>query len=85
MKQINRYIFQDILKFWLVTNSVDGVRIDAVPHIYENAKFPDEPVINEKDNTFSGLKHIFTQDQPETFTLIQNFRTFLDNVTNNTG
>lgn len=85
-EQAVRDYFIKVMTTWL-DFGLDGFRIDAITHGYEieaNATgyFKDEP-LNEDykgdDKTnFDYLKHIYTQDQPELFELIYNWREFLD-------
>lgn len=75
---------QDVMKFWLDAG-VDGFRIDAISHGYEampngEGKFENEdvnPLFSNKSD-FRYLKHTLTQDQPELFDLIYEWRTFLN-------
>lgn len=76
---------QDIMKFWLDVG-VDGFRIDAISHGFEakpngDGKFENENVTNpliEDKSDFRYLEHTLTQDQPELFNLIYEWRTFLN-------
>lgn len=60
---------------------MDGFRVDAVPHIFENDKIPDEP---RSSNTNAGprdytfLDHIYTKDDQRTYTLIESWRKVMD-------
>lgn len=61
----------DVLSFWL-KKGVDGFRIDAISHIYEDIAFKDEPEnpnFNAHDGgisagSYNSLVHIFSKDQP---------------------
>ncbi|XP_047112731.1 maltase 2-like [Schistocerca piceifrons] len=59
---------EDVLRFWL-DKGVDGYRMDAVPHMVEKAGFPDE-IPGDPDQPY---KH-----QPETYVIIQEFRSVVD-------
>ncbi|CAG9764642.1 unnamed protein product [Ceutorhynchus assimilis] len=75
---------KDIMTFWL-NMGVDGFRVDAVPHIYEDEQLRDEPIDPNSGvidpNNYDYLKHIYTKDQPKTFELVYDWRNFLDNYT----
>ncbi|XP_060524168.1 maltase 1-like [Cylas formicarius] len=78
---------KDTMKFWLDLG-VDGFRVDAVPHIYEDAQLRDEPLSNNSGvdpNNYDYLDHVYTKDQFETFQLIYDWRDFIDNYTATAG
>ncbi|XP_030763759.1 maltase 1-like [Sitophilus oryzae] len=82
-----RQEMKDILTYWLDIG-VDGFRVDAVPHIYEDELLRDEPIVPDSgvdDTNWNYLNHIYTKDQPETFELVYSWRTHLDNYTNTVG
>ncbi|XP_058808065.1 maltase 2-like [Phymastichus coffea] len=71
---------EDVIKFWL-DKGIDGFRIDAVPHIYERNDLLDEPeskIPGVKENEYDYLLHIYTKDDPRTYTLIRKWRQLLD-------
>lgn len=72
--------------FWL-DKGVDGFRVDAVPYLFEDEEFKDEPPSgNDVDeNDYEYLKHVYTSDQPETFDMIYQFRTLVDQYTDEHG
>lgn len=41
---------KDAMKFWLNEKMVDGLRIDAVKHLYENEDLEDEIIISSNLN-----------------------------------
>lgn len=81
-----RTYFEKVMTTWL-DFGLDGFRIDAISHGYEAEKngsdyYPDEPKNDDYKGTdesnFDFLQHIHTQDQPELFELVYNWRAFLD-------
>uniref|UniRef100_A0A182JC45 alpha-glucosidase n=1 Tax=Anopheles atroparvus TaxID=41427 RepID=A0A182JC45_ANOAO len=70
---------KDILTFWL-DKGVDGFRIDAVPTLYEDVELRDEPPSGLTDDTEDTLylKHIYTQDLPETVEMVYQWRALVD-------
>ncbi|KAJ8919510.1 hypothetical protein NQ315_002131 [Exocentrus adspersus] len=73
---------KDVLRYWL-DFGVDGFRVDAVPHLFEDPELRDEPLIDGcTDATNKNcLDHIYTKGLPETYDLIYQFRDVLDNFT----
>ncbi|XP_055859447.1 maltase A3-like [Episyrphus balteatus] len=73
-----------VLRFWLEIG-VAGFRIDAVPMLFEalpdiNGRYLDEPpsgITNDPENS-DYLKHLYTQDQPETLDMVYQWRTVMD-------
>ena len=75
---------QEIIKFWL-GNGVDGFRVDAVPHVFEDDKLTDEPLSNTpgaSDRDYTYLDHIYTKDDPRTYELVKSWRKVLDDWSN---
>lgn len=81
---------KEVMKFWL-DMEIDGFRIDAISHgfeveadestgIYPNEKV-NSAVTDPKD--FGYLVHEYTQDQPELFELIYDWRKFLNDYQKN--
>ncbi|XP_034476692.1 maltase A1 [Drosophila innubila] len=73
-----------VLTYWL-DRGVAGFRIDAVPWCFEalpdaEGRYPDEPLSGYTDDPddASFLKHIYTQDQPETVDMVYQWRRLLD-------
>ncbi|KMQ89144.1 maltase 1-like protein [Lasius niger] len=71
---------EDVIRFWL-RKGIDGFRVDAVPHLFEDANLPDEPRsyapgATERDYTY--LEHIYTKDDPRTYDLVASWRKVLD-------
>lgn len=54
---------EKVLSFWL-EKGVAGFRIDAINHMFEDAKFRDEPrnEWNTDPNSYDYLNHIYTKD-----------------------
>lgn len=78
---------KDVLKFWL-DRGVDGFRIDAIPHMFEDVNMPDEPLSgdpNAQEWEYGYLNHIYTKDQDETFDMVYQFREFVDAYAESTG
>ncbi|XP_036333123.1 maltase A1 [Rhagoletis pomonella] len=78
---------KNVMRFWLA-KGIAGFRIDAVPYLFEkeldrNNNYPDEPVIDDVSSCPDPddgchLKHIYTQDQPETFDMAYQWRALAD-------
>ena len=68
-----------ILKFWLDLG-VDGFRIDAVPHFFEDENFPDEEIVpDQPPNSYTSVTRKFSYNlQPEINNLLAKFRRTLD-------
>lgn len=69
---------KNILNFWIGLG-VDGIRIDALRHIYESENMKDEPVIDpEKPLEFFNFDHLYTVDQDEIYSLLDEWYHILD-------
>lgn len=69
-----------VLTFWL-DRGVEGFRIDAINHMYEDARFLDEPKSNVSglpDDDYDTLDHIYTRNLPETYEVLESWRKLLD-------
>lgn len=67
---------------------MDGFRIDAITHAYEDKNLSDEPLSGRNDvpeNDYGYLDHIYTADQQETFEMVYSWRKFLDDYTTANG
>lgn len=75
---------KNVLTYWL-EKGVSGFRIDIIVCLFEkilaDGSFPDEPIDNPNCdyNDMCYLKHIYTQDQDETFEMAYDWRALLDN------
>ncbi|XP_052861445.1 maltase 2-like [Anopheles cruzii] len=70
---------KDVLTFWL-DKGVDGFRIDAVPTLYEDTELRNEPpsgLTDDAEDT-NYLRHIYTQDLPETVEMVYQWRELVD-------
>lgn len=76
-------ILQQIIKFW-IDKGVSGTRLDAAIHFVEDAQFRDEPLANPnktKIERYDDLIHTRTANQPETYQVLHEIRTFTDDYT----
>ena len=48
---------QQIIKFWLKEKQVDGLRVDSLKYLYEDAHLQDEPIKNDRyvDSNVSSI------------------------------
>ena len=77
---------KNVLTFWM-NRGVDGFRIDAINHMFEDAKFRDEPSANRTDvpkDDYDSLVHIYTRDQNETYETLRSWRKLMDEHSNRT-
>lgn len=79
--------WQNFLRKWL-DFGLDGFRIDAISHGFESEMFENGTYPNEERNLditdpehFGYLIHKYTQDLPELFDLIYDWREIFDNYT----
>lgn len=67
-----------VLNFWMEMG-LDGIRVDALKHVYENENMKDEPIIDPgKPLDYYNLEHIYTADQDEVYDLIKEWLQQLD-------
>lgn len=67
---------------------VDGFRVDAILYAYEDEKLLDEPRSYQPDvgpNDYHYLTHIYTENQPETYALVYEWRRFVDEYVSKNG
>ncbi|KOC70313.1 putative maltase H [Habropoda laboriosa] len=77
---------KNVLSFWM-DRGVDGFRIDAINHMFEDARFLDEPSANRTDipkDDYDSLVHIYTKDQNETYQVLSSWRKLLNDHSNRT-
>jgi alpha-glucosidase len=70
----------DVLRFWL-DRGVDGFRVDAIHHLYEDqegADNPPNPAWHEGMSPTRRLLRKYTMDQPETHEAIRDMRRVID-------
>lgn len=71
---------KEVLRFWL-SHGVDGFRMDAVPYLFEDSLFRNEPYVDENiknSKMYDSLIHIYSMDRPKTYEMIGQFRKVLD-------
>jgi glycosidase len=72
-----------VLQFWL-DQGVDGFRVDAVAHLFEDEDLRDEPVKDEDSiDEYSQLDHKYTFNLPEVLNILREFRILLDKNSEN--
>ncbi|XP_012522767.2 maltase 1 [Monomorium pharaonis] len=70
-----------VLTFWL-DRGVEGFRIDAINHMFEDSQFRDEPSSNRSDlplDDYDVVDHIYTKNLPETYEVLKTWRELMDN------
>ncbi|KAL3267383.1 hypothetical protein HHI36_011513 [Cryptolaemus montrouzieri] len=75
------------LEYWMDLG-VDGFRIDAVEHAYEVKNLTDEPRTYSPGvgpDDYNYLYHIYTDNLPETYQLVYEWRKFIDDYAERTG
>jgi len=65
---------KNVLKYWIELG-IDGIRIDALRHVYESESMQDEPISNISNPIIDhdNLDHIYTTDQLEVYDLIKDW------------
>ncbi|XP_053691954.1 alpha-glucosidase-like [Sabethes cyaneus] len=67
-----------MLFFWL-DYGVDGFRLDAINHLFEDEEFRDEPLSGEgKEGEYDYLNHIYTKDIENVYGVVYDWRDLLD-------
>ncbi|ETN65875.1 alpha-amylase [Anopheles darlingi] len=62
-----------MLSFWL-DKGVDGFRLDAINHMFEDAQLRDEPPGWGPPDSYDVLDHIYTKDIPDTYDVVYGWR-----------
>ncbi|KAJ4433394.1 hypothetical protein ANN_15653 [Periplaneta americana] len=71
---------KDVLRFWM-NKGVDGFRVDAVPYLFEDPELKDEPLSgdpNAQPGEAAYLSHIYTQNLPGTYDMVEQWREVVD-------
>ncbi|CAF0980695.1 unnamed protein product [Brachionus calyciflorus] len=82
---------ENAMKFWLNEKNVDGFRVDAFRHLFEDRNFEDEPLVENKNGLknaaleYDDLEHTKTADQTETFELLTEWRKMFDDISRKTN
>jgi alpha-glucosidase len=74
------------MKFWLELG-LDGFRVDAVQHLFEDVELRDEPPVNQtalQQGDYHGLEHVHTHNLPEILGVMAEFRSTLDEYSERT-
>ncbi|XP_069682934.1 maltase 2-like isoform X2 [Periplaneta americana] len=77
----------DVLKFWL-DRGIDGFRVDAVHHLYEDKELRYEMRSNDpnaRPGDYDSLVHNLTVDRPENYDLVARWRQYLDEYSKKDG
>ena len=77
----------NVLTFWM-NRGVDGFRIDAINHLFEDPNFRDEPKANVPgvpDDDYDSLLHIYTKNLNETYEVLKRWRKLLDDHSDNSN
>ena len=70
---------EDLRKIWrfefMGEMGIDGFRMDAVPFIFEDPEFKDEPLSHQSDdpNDYNYLNHTYTFNLPEHYDMLGQF------------
>jgi alpha-glucosidase len=66
---------------------VDGFRIDALPHLFEDVQLRDEPlsdIQSAKPNEYNYLDHVHTHGLPQVFDVLREFKKTMDEYSEKT-
>jgi glycosidase len=78
-----------VIRFWLDAG-VDGFRVDAVPHLYEDTLLRDEPIDPNRDpaarpDEWRYYQHVNTYNLPQVLDFLAEMRALMDSYTNKDG
>lgn len=74
---------KNVLSYWIKLG-IDGIRVDALKHVYERKDLKDEPILDVyKPLNYNNLDHIYTTDQEEIYDLIKEWHLLLDDFKKN--
>ncbi|NP_001153339.1 alpha-glucosidase-like [Nasonia vitripennis] len=75
---------ENVLTFWM-DRGVDGFRVDAVNHMFEDPALRDEPKSSNDvpPDDYESLDHIYTRDLDDTYTVVKSWQVLLDNYVKN--
>ncbi|XP_052864295.1 alpha-glucosidase-like [Anopheles cruzii] len=73
-----------MLRFWL-EKGVDGFRLDAINHMFEDEQLRDEPPGWGAPGTYDELDHIYTKDNPDTYGVVYGWRQLCEEHGRQTG
>ncbi|XP_011645433.1 maltase 1-like [Pogonomyrmex barbatus] len=70
---------EKVLTFWM-DRGVEGFRIDAINHMYEDDRFLDEPLRAPElpEDDYDRLDHIYTKNLLETYDVLKSWRELMD-------
>lgn len=74
----------DVLTFWM-DRGVEGFRVDAILHLFEDEQLRDEPrsnIPNVPEDEYLYLNHTYTRDLNETYVIAREWRDLLDDYAN---
>lgn len=66
-----------MLHFWL-DHGVDGFRLDAINHMFEDKEFRNEPPGHGAQGTYDSLDHIYTKDVEDVYGVVYGWRDMMD-------
>ncbi|XP_046820236.1 maltase 1-like [Vespa crabro] len=75
---------KNVFSFWM-DRGVEGFRIDAINHMFEDPRFLDEPSANRPDlppDDYDSLDHIYTKNLNETYVVLSSWRKLLNEHSN---
>lgn len=68
---------KNVLRFWMDLG-VDGFRIDAVPHFFEDEQYLNEQELIAQSDVYDAVEKKYTYNLPECLDLLREFRQVLD-------